>query len=341
MDDCLDDDFFCEIAHDGTIEGTTAGLDLSTRCHDGALQLQDGDLATELLRDCELANSPLICQDTFWIGAGCEPRCALEALALQIFEHHCGGSEMRRAARSGAEWWVQMKDPSAAGEEARQICFHWDKDERAHALHGFYVFPQLSTVTYLSDGGAPTVVLDRRPDSFSGDISSEPISEGAACFPERGRHLVFDGRKLHAAPLELARAPTSDRRVTFLVNCWLNHRPSGVREFPPIALDKMSPPDMAAALSLGGTLRRPTPVLAADDDAGEILEFPFSRVGTQHAVRLGTPSKGLDPRVGLVDLLASGFDASVVVVDHAPPAAEEATPPPAKKPRLSATPRKS
>ena len=335
MDDCLDDDFFVNLAHDGTIEGTTADLDLGTRCLEGALQLDDTK-HSELLRDCALANSPLITQDTFWIGAAAAPRCALEALALAVFERHCGASPFARAARSGAEWWVQVKDPTADADDAKQVCFHWDKDERAHALHGFYVFPQLSTVTYLTDGGAPTVVLDRRPDSFTGAISDEPIGEGAACYPARGNHLCFDGRKLHGAPLDLRRSPAAERRVTFLVNCWLDHRPSGVREFPAAALGKMSRPGLAA-FRTGAAAARPAEAARGAGDARELV-YPFSRVGTRHAVRLTMVDFDPASTAPLVDLFACGCAARVGEEDEPPrrrelevPAPDAPAEPPAKR----------
>ena len=78
----LDDDFCVAIAHDGTIEGTTQHLDLKTRCYDDALQCERLE---ELKRDLEFVASPLVPQDTFWLGAGETPRCALEAVVLEIF----------------------------------------------------------------------------------------------------------------------------------------------------------------------------------------------------------------------------------------------------------------
>ena len=176
----LDDDFCVAIAHDGTIEGTTEHLDLSTRCYDDALQCARLD---ELKRDLEFVASPLVPQDTFWLGAGETPRCALEAVALEIFRKHAGVSPHAADPKSGVEWWAQVKDPAAASEAAREVCFHWDKDEQAHTLHGMYVFPQLATVTYLSRGGAPTVVLDKRPDSFTGAIVDGSVENAAACAP--------------------------------------------------------------------------------------------------------------------------------------------------------------
>ena len=117
----------------------------------------------ELKRDLEFVASPLVPQDTFWLGAGETPRCALEAVALEIFRKHAarrrrpprtpsrassGGprSRTRHLPRSGAGGVLPLGQGRAGAHAAR------------HASS-----PQLLTVTYLSEGGAPTVVLDKRP----------------------------------------------------------------------------------------------------------------------------------------------------------------------------------
>ena len=185
------------------------------------------------------------------------------------------------------------------------MCFHWDKDEALHASYGFYLHPLISTVTYLSGAlqsianeelqltSAPTIVLDRTV-SFEGGISQEligdststcssvnttdkhvcPNPKSALCFPRIGQHLSFDGRLLHAAPLELRAAVVKSKekarretvndhddkvgeartipvatidsgrypreRITFLVNIWLQHRPNGIRPFPSAMVGKLT-----------------------------------------------------------------------------------------------------
>ena len=294
----LDDDFCVAIAHDGTIEGTTQHLDLKTRCYDEALQCERLE---ELKRDLEFVASPLVPQDTFWLGEGETPRCALEAVALEIFRKHAAASPHAADPKSGVEWWAQVKDPTANQEAAREVCFHWDKDEQAHTLHGMYVFPQLATVTYLSEGGAPTVVLDKRPDSFTGAIAEGPVDAAAACRPHVGRHLVFDGRGLHAAPLALAISGASNKRYTFLVNVWLGHRPSGIRPFPAAALDKLT---RDGASMRFGAATTPTP----GGRSGEAtFSFPLARSGTRHVVRIRS-AKGCD---SFVDLGSSAVEVRV------------------------------
>lgn len=194
---------------------------------------------------------------------------------------------------SGAEWWVQLRpSPELTGRYAMHvhtdndkpkdkadmsrtgISFHWDKDEELRILCGgnTYVHSHLSTVTYLTDYGAPTLALNCRVDPLTGEwilpTSSEDsydknqTYEAFLSWPHRGKHLSFDGRFLHAAPPDLMEdgmferqcsfvASSSEpesarllqrrhRRVTFLVNIWLNYHPLDVHRFPDTMVDKMS-----------------------------------------------------------------------------------------------------
>ena len=200
-----------------------------------------------LLRECQdLVTSS---KETFWLGAdriltGQKPSCALEAAAASIFEYHTrprDGHGKETAVsfdlmRSGAEWWVQVKDASSPA-----IDLHYDKDERIAESFAVGVFPQISTVTYLSafeSHHQPTVVLS----TTASDEVGAPIQDCYISYPVRGKHIAFDGRFLHGAPdeplitslgstansLSLVSSSGQSQRVTFLVNIWLNHHPSGV-----------------------------------------------------------------------------------------------------------------
>lgn len=149
------------------------------------------------------------------------------------------------------------------------ISFHWDKDEDLRLAMGgnLYIHPHLSTVMYLTDLGAPTAALNYRVDPTTGAYI-EPNSQGEnstayISWPKQGKHLSFDGRLLHAAPGDLLKGGEfaeqckcdftgiSDekekhvvqrrhRRVTFLVNIWLNFKPINVQLFPEGMIDKLS-----------------------------------------------------------------------------------------------------
>ena len=284
---------------------------------------QQRDTYDELLFDCEIADCGMMPR-TYWVSPDDDddhpPRCFLERLALDVFHRHVppptssdgGGCCCYDPRSSGAEWWVQIRpSPPGTGRysmlsttgdgygmvDSGGIDFHWDKDEELWKMCGGSVFvhPHVSTVTYLTDLGAPTVVLSRRVDAATGrylddgdgpstTTTSSARTEGFVSWPRRGKHLSFDGRMLHAAPSDLmeegsferqcadprdddddddddaAVVATGDgeddgdrtrktlarrrRRVTFLVNVWLNHRPIGVMPFPDGMVGKLRGSDL-------------------------------------------------------------------------------------------------
>ena len=225
-----------------------------------------------IVRDCEAAhtakttkkkkNSAYSSGSTFWIGAGEAPRCALEALALETFrlateealaatsgeDEGAGEAARYDPTRSGAEWWTQVID------DRDEIGWHWDKD---YALEqsGVNVHPQLGTVTYFCDRGAPTVIVDRpthvQYDEESGDVGSlGTVSECAVSWPRWGKQITFDGKFLHGAPLAFAaRERESGKRVTFLVNIWLNHKPVTADPLTDEELESMTLRDVTEASS--------------------------------------------------------------------------------------------
>jgi hypothetical protein len=95
--------------------------------------------------------------------------------------------------------------------------------------------------------------------------------EGFVSWPKTGKHMSFDGRYLHAAPPDLmepgafqqqiqfeeSKDPKQQRilkrrhrRVTFLVNIWLNYQPFDVKPFPESMVDKLSGRDETDRKSL-------------------------------------------------------------------------------------------
>jgi len=169
-----------------------------------------------------------------------------------------------------------MHDPQPDNMSTAGISLHWDKDEDLRLLAGgsLYVHPYLSTVTYLTDLGAPTMVVNCRVNYANGEwIVPEENVEGFVSWPKQGKHLSFDGRFLHAAPPDLMEhgvfqqqckisveedwksmdakeaercrkiLERRHRRVTFLVNVWLNYKPFNVEPFPDTMIDKLTKVD--------------------------------------------------------------------------------------------------
>lgn len=253
----------------------------------------------DLLFDCQLSDCGLMPR-TFWVSAtGMRPRFTLEQLALDVFHHHVPSNVRYDPAKSGAEWWVQIRpSPEGTGRYSMHdagsdemtktgISFHWDKDEDLRLLTGgtTYIHPHISTVTYLTDFGSPTLAVNCRVHNLTGqwivpgdgntatntattgesgndNNNDNEVVEAFISWPKAGKHLSFDGRYLHAAPPDLMESglfdrqirfePCTDdereqklqqrrhRRVTFLVNIWLNYQPFEVKAFPETMVDKMS-----------------------------------------------------------------------------------------------------
>lgn len=180
-----------------------------------------------LRRDCKVAftarakrrGDQYSAGKTFWVRADADPSTTLERLALAIFRHHAGHTDFD-PARSGAEWWTQVIHLED------EIGWHWDRDYGLEEDTGFKLHPHIATVTYLSDTGAPTLVLHGAVEGPAMAVERVHVS-----WPWVGKHIAFDGRWLHGAPpdlADLAEAPaesTAKRRCTFLVNVWLNHKP--------------------------------------------------------------------------------------------------------------------
>ena len=152
------------------------------------------------------------------------------------------------------------------------MSFHWDKDEDLRLLcsGSVHIHPHLSSVTYLTDLGAPTMVLSRRVEGMRGEIIYKDDENGTAGFiswPKPGKHLSFDGRLLHAAPSDLMEDGLFEeqcqfnmiqgmsnkekkimewrhRRTTFLVNIWLNYKQFNVNPFPETMMSSMSKVDL-------------------------------------------------------------------------------------------------
>tara|TARA_B110001452_G_scaffold150988_2_gene125657 strand:- start:4118 stop:5149 length:1032 start_codon:yes stop_codon:yes gene_type:complete len=252
-----------------------------------------------LVADCEAAYVKVTTQTrlrglkystnaTYWVPANATPHSTLERLALRLFEHHTRGVEFD-PTRSGAEWWSQVVSAHDAGFGT--IGFHWDRDYELHYDQGVCVHPHVATVTYLSDTGAPTVVLPVASPAEADAVAESccgPLRGAHACWPRVGRHLAFDGRMLHGAPTDLAAGPPpgdGTKRVTLLVNCWLNHVPWGA---DPVHEEVAA--QMSASLPALDLSRPCAPSRRVSDCNGGTLRWEVSHVGDE-SMTLALPAK--------------------------------------------------
>lgn len=182
------------------------GCDRRFRAIEHALLLPEVELSS-LRRDCRIV---FALGSSNWLAADATPRCTLERLALAVFESRTAGVSYD-PARSGAEWWAQVR---SEGHPEEDIQFHWDVDESICDTFGLHVQPQISTVLYLTDCGAPTLILrvpgPRYVDSVARDTYGA-ILDGFISWPKTGKLISFDGELLHGTvPVSQTRAHTSE-----------------------------------------------------------------------------------------------------------------------------------
>ena len=72
-------------------------------------------------------------------------------------------------------------------------------------LPNFMLHPRVATITYLSDIGVPTLILNKRsppPSDHEKESLNGSIKKAWLSHPYFGKHVAFDGRFLHGAPGE-------------------------------------------------------------------------------------------------------------------------------------------
>ena len=113
--------------------------------------------------------------------------------------------------------------------------------------------PWVSTVTYLTSRGPPTLVYEHTLTGVAGleGDAMGKVDRVGVIWPTSFKHMSFDGRFLHGGVGDLCpegdswppkRMPTvnvegaaevkrfrrEEMRITFLVNVWLNHKPFAI-----------------------------------------------------------------------------------------------------------------
>ena len=115
-----------------------------------------------------------------------------------------------------------MRGPNTP--KGKSLGFHWDENygENQESESGRTTakitrrnkLPWISTVSYMSDLGAPTVAVPVSPfdieqslpkskEHFENDENELIVSEGYVSFPKIGKHMAFNGHYLHGVPAEL------------------------------------------------------------------------------------------------------------------------------------------
>lgn len=120
---------------------------------------------------------------TFWFGRNDSPSNAIERAIIHLLsvnnEHI---NPIKKVI--GAEWWIQRKSVNEG------IGFHYDKDEGLASTQAQMRHPLRATVTYLSDHGAATVVMNMTTADGNSDEPAIP-TQLYVSFPKKNRHITF------------------------------------------------------------------------------------------------------------------------------------------------------
>ena len=191
----------------------------------------DSSALETLRRDCQTVFSARDKPDgasysageTYFIPSNMKPRCALEAIALKIFQEHTKDLEPGtfNSSQSGANWWTLVMDDNAGeattsasaagakttgledeyqdeGDDDDEVGLHFDADYELEEQTGnIMLHPRVATVTYLSDHGAPTLVLEQKSppmDDLKKTTLEKGIKKAWLSHPQIGKHTAFDGR---------------------------------------------------------------------------------------------------------------------------------------------------
>lgn len=213
-----------------------------------------------------------------WMPCDAEPRCLPECIAAEIFAQHTRGASFDRS-RSGAEWWAQVRQ---CGHKEETIQFHWDTDEVAVEERNVNVHPHVATVTYVTSCGAPTLIVDRRNSRTPAetDTTFGPIREGFLSYPKVGKHVVFDGQLLHGTvPRKGDPQIDSGERVTFLVNVWLDHKPSNCRRADKSFARRLGSAETEVSLNASSSDALTSVEVPGRSQGEEVFESIFRRRG--------------------------------------------------------------
>jgi len=141
------------------------------------------------------------------------PRTASEMAVALLLEIAFPDGRMPEGGVAGGEWWVQLRSSN------ENIGFHVDKDEGVASEEQWMKMPVLSTITYLTDEGGPTLVLDQSSNRGGNRQTPELPTKGVLVYPKKNRHVLFRGNLQHGVVGEFGEK-RGGQRVTFLVNWW-------------------------------------------------------------------------------------------------------------------------
>jgi hypothetical protein len=153
------------------------------------------------LKKLEICGDPVdhkrgeVCGATFWLPENSPPRNAIEVGVQALRNSAAVSSKLAGHAVAGCEWWVQYRPRTGQG-----MGLHLDADvglfESERNADGQFNGPLatafISSVTYMTSRGGPTIILDQYFEDNTKPVPAEP-TEGELIYPRANVLLMFNG----------------------------------------------------------------------------------------------------------------------------------------------------
>ena len=181
------------------------------------------------------------------LSPACPPPLLVEQVVHHLFHHVLRPSLSATCRPVGLEWWLHARPASSS------MFLHFDRDEWRWQQKKEAAFPLLSSVTFLTNKGGPTFIVQQTTDSTMSRLYPErPTTkqeqqqqqqqqaaslDGSLCWPMENTTVLFPGNFLHGVlgvqhddksdvfmmkdELKEASEPTPELpRVTLMINVW-------------------------------------------------------------------------------------------------------------------------
>ena len=140
----------------------------------------------------------------------------LENVVFKIMEFHLKRLEMVLDDSIHVEFWLKkISDINR---------FHVDLDHYERLKNNILLYPLISCITYLNDHSDPTFISNVTYEEYKYKEFEEHLGF-TLIFPEKGKHITFDGSKYHGVTsLEKNDSP----RFILVVNIWNTRKPTDI-----------------------------------------------------------------------------------------------------------------
>jgi len=153
---------------------------------------------------------------TNWLPKEKKPRMTMEAVARAVMNELVSKKIVQDEEVAGAEWWVTRTKPD------NNVQLHYDKDEGVASEDWYMKFPLRSTIFYIDNNGAGTLVLNQRTDRHGNKDFPTTAKSAWLSMPKANRFCHFQSDLHHGVFGKSRHGKNNDfeYRYTLAINIW-------------------------------------------------------------------------------------------------------------------------